>query len=172
VNNKLTLLIAVACGVILGSLLFRHTSLPPVPRIVTQYDTVRQIDTLWLTKLKHDTVQKVNIVERVIRTPAETIYKVPNLVGLEALQIGEKRGDSTLAYGFLLQATDSAYTLSHWQYQYWTPGPLRSLRVTPTGAPAIVFDDPPPQCDLKCKAHWGAGFVATVELLRLIFGHP
>jgi hypothetical protein len=146
----------------------------PIPRIVTQYDTVKVIDTLWVTKLKHDTVYKVNIVERVVHTPPETVTVMPKLSGVKDVWIAPKRGDSSLVYGFSVMPLDSAgrhYAFTQWQYQYWTKGPLRSLNLV-NGTPAMTFDDPPPSCDLNCKAHVAGGAIVVFEILRSAFGHP
>jgi len=141
---------------------------PQIPRIVTVHDTVKAIDTLWITKLKHDTVQKVNIIEKVTVTKPETLYKFIPISGLTALHVPNKWGDSTLAYGFRGAPLDSGYTLNYWQYQYWTPGPLRSLTVGPSGAVVTDFYKPPPTCDLKCKgkiAGVSAGITLLIKLL-------
>lgn len=143
----------------------------PIPRIVTQYDTVKVIDTKWITKLQHDTVYKENIVEKVIHTPPETILVVPQLSGVKDLWIAPKRGDSSLVFGFTVKPSGKAYTLTQWQYQYWTKGPLRSLNLV-NGTPAMTFDDPPPSCDLNCKEHWAAGGIIVFEILRAAFGRP
>lgn len=169
--TKTEVLLAIA---VVASLVFVFTRAPqqiPIPRIVTQYDTVRVIDTQWVTKLKHDTVYKVNIVERIVTTPPETVTVVPPLNAVTAVSVGKQRGDSSLVLGVSVLPNDGTYTITRWERQYWTPGPLRSIRMV-GAVPAVVFDDPPPTCPLKCKARWAGGAVLVVELLRTVFGRP
>jgi hypothetical protein len=158
----------VALGV--GYLLFRGTAKIQPPRIVTQYDTVKVIDTQWVTKLKHDTVYKVNIVEKVTTSKPETVYvkSHPDTVsGILAVSVPKKVGDSTLVLGVKYIFQDSTLTHTHWQYQYWTPGPLRSLVVQPSGALSADFYNAPRACHEVRAAGVGAG---AVTLLRLILG--
>lgn len=155
----------------LGWLVFRRSPAPAAPRIVTQYDTVRTIDTAWVTELKHDTVYRVNVVERVTHTPPETVYRVPPLTGLLALAVGHP-GDSTLLLGFHVEPESTHYTIRRWQYQYWTPGPLKSVGFTATGTPAVDFYPPPATCAWRCKAQWSGAAVLAFELLRAVLGRP
>lgn len=156
----------------LGWLVFRRSAAPAVPRIVTQYDTVRTIDTAWVTRLKHDTVYRVNVVERVTHTPPETVYRVPSLTGLLALAVGQRVGDSTLLLGFHVQPDSVRYAITRWQYQYWTSGPLKSVGFTATGTPAVDFYPAPPTCDWRCKAQWSGAAVLAFELVRAALGRP
>lgn len=172
-TNREVLLLGVIAAIIAVGLTTRQKPLVPQPRIVTQYDTVRVLDTTWVTRLKHDTVYtvKTNIVERVVTTPPETVFVVPALSALTAISVAPKRGDSTLLLGVSITPLDGTYVMTHWERQFWTPGPLRSVRmIGPT--PAVQFDDPPPTCSLKCKAEWATGAVLFVQLLRTVFGHP
>jgi len=171
-KNILLAFLLVAIGVGLGySLLKPRTILTP-PRIVTQYDTVKAIDTAWVTKLKHDTVYQTNIVERVTHAKPETVFVLPQTNGVSAVSVPEKYGDSTLVGGFSISRADSGYAITRWQYQYWTPGPLKSLALTPNGTPAVDFYAPPPTCDTKCKAKWGGMIWLGIELARTLLGHP
>jgi len=161
--------VAVGLGIVM---LTRHTPPAPISRIVTEYDTVKVIDTAWVTRLTHDTVYQTNIVERVVRTPPETIRVVPPLVGVSAVAVPQKRGDSTLVLGFRLTPLDTGYAFARWQYQYWTPGPLKSIALTPDGTPAVAFYDPPPTCDLRCKGKVARGAVVIAEIIRTLLGRP
>lgn len=145
-----------------------------VPRIVTIHDTVKVIDTAWVTKLKHDTVYKTNITERITVTPPETIkvFVHPDTVsGIFAVSVGQHVGDSTLVLGAKYIWLDSLLLHSHWQYQYWTPGPLRSLVITPSGAPSVDFYKPVAECDMKCRLKIAGIGAATITLVRALLGH-
>ncbi len=145
----LTLAVAIGGALILRSLFPVH--IPGVPRITTVYDTVRVIDTAWVTRLRHDTIT-VNVVERVTVTVPETIYVRPSLRGMTAVTVGARVGDSTLVMGFDFRPVgDSGYERRGWQTQYYTLGPLRSLAID-AGAPRINFYDPPGKpCGTWCK---------------------
>jgi hypothetical protein len=152
----------------------RGAQTPPIPRIVTIHDTVTRIDTQWITRLTHDTVtvyKKQNIVERITVTKPVFVKLLPQIAGLTALSVPQKTGDSTLAYGFRVMPSDSGYNTLNWQYQYWTPGPLRSLTVGPSGATVASFYDPPATCNLKCKGEWAAGGAVVITILRGLLGH-
>lgn len=173
-TNREVLLVGIAlvCMIVVG-VVGRRPELVPQPIIVTQYDTVRVLDTAWVTRLKHDTVYttKTNIVERVVTTPPETVFVVPATSGLTAISVAPARGDSTLLLGFSIAPLDGTYVMTHWERQFWTPGPLRSVRMI-GATPAVQFDDPPPTCPLKCKARWAGSAVLVVELLRTVLGRP
>lgn len=146
--------VATTVGLALGlALLFRNLfpiSVPTKPRIITQYDTVRVIDTAWITKLRRDTI-KVNVTERVVVSVPETIYAAPRVRGITAFHAGERVGDSTIAGGFTLEPLDSGYTRRDWLVQFYTMGPVRSL-VVDSSAPRITFYPPPPKpCGIWCK---------------------
>jgi hypothetical protein len=122
------------------------------PRIETQYDTVRVMDTAWVMRVRRETVT-VNVTERITVTVPETIYAAPRVVGIVALQAGAKPGDSSLVAGFTLEPLDSGYTRRDWQAQFYTLGPVRSLVVDPT--PRLTFYDPPaPPCKVLCIAKY------------------
>ena len=64
----------------------KRITTPAVPRIVTVWDTVRVIDTAWVTRLRRDTLT-VNVTERVTVTVPETLYVVPRLTGVVAVAV-------------------------------------------------------------------------------------
>ena len=141
-------------GLALGlALLLRScfpVTVPGIPRIHTQYDTVRVIDTAWVVRLRRDTI-KVNVVERVTVSVPETVYVMPTIRGITALAAGKRVGDSTIVGGFTLEPLDSGYTRRNWMAQYYTLGPVRSL-VVDSVAPRITFYPPPPKpCGTWCK---------------------
>jgi len=153
----------------------KRTTTSSIPRIITQYDTVRVLDTAWVTQLRQDTI-RVNVTERVTVTVAETLFVVPRLDGVVAVAAGERAGDSTLVAGFTLApadtgaSADTGYTWRTWQVQFYTVGPIRSL-VVDRGTPRVTFFPPaPPPCRLLCRAgHYlvgaafGAGLVAVLK---------
>jgi hypothetical protein len=148
-----------------------------IPTIVTRYDTVSMTefvhDTQWVTKLKHDTVYKVNIVEKVITTPPETLRVFYTTSGVTALRVGEKFGDTTKVLSFTLAPKDSSpprFLLTRYQYNYFTPGPLASLALSPEGKPVVGFYDPPPVCNLSCRAKYTGAGAAIAIIAHYIFG--
>ena len=154
--NSLLKWLGVAALVAVGSYLAGSRARPvAIPTIVTQYDTVKVIDTAWITKLKHDTIYKQNIVERYVYQKPETVKVFTPLNGLLAVFVPQRLGDTTRAFGFKMQKPDSNYLLSYWEYDFWTTGPLRSMRLLSTGGVATDFYDPPETCDKKCKLKIG-----------------
>lgn len=163
-------------GLALGlALLLRScfpVTVPGIPRIRTLYDTVRVVDTQWVTRLRRDTI-KVNVVERVVVSVAETIYVRPKVRAITALAAGEHVGDSTIVGGFTLEPLDTGYVRRQWMAQYYTLGPVRSL-VVDSIAPRITFYPPPPKpCGTWCKLGYtgigtsigaGAGLLACAAL--------
>jgi hypothetical protein len=176
-NNKWVLLGAVALGAVLGATTFKRTVVKQLPpRIVTQHDTVRQIDTLWKVqwrdKVKHDTV---NVVEKVTVTVPETVQVVPKLTGLTSLIVGTSIKDSTLMEGFTIQPAESSkVAVRRWVGQYYTSGPLSALFVDSV-PPQVHFGTfpEPPRCSITNGglSYAGKG-AAVVEILRIVFGHP
>ena len=162
-------LLALVAALTFRSIFPKRITTPGVPRIVTQYDTVRVIDTAWITRLRRDTL-KVNVTERVTVTVAETLWVVPRLDGATALAVGEQVGDSTLVGGFSLAPADTGYAFRRWQVQFYTLGPVRSL-VMDGSTPRVTFYPPPPKpCRFFCKVGYfvkgaalGAGIVAVLK---------
>lgn len=152
------IVLAIAGAIGLRELFPKQIRIPSPPRIVTQYDTLRVLDTAWMVKLRHDTV-KINVVERVTVTVPETVRVVPDLTGLTALQIAPKVGDSSLAAGFTVAHDSSGYLLNRWQTQLYTLGPLKSLTVRAGGMIGAQFYDPPkPSCGFFCTLkHYAVG---------------
>jgi hypothetical protein len=147
----------VAGALLLRELFPKREVVASPPRIQTIHDTVRAVDTLWLRRqVRVDTV----LLERLSMTPPETIYQAPPLVGLTALVVPPFVGDSTVLQGFRLIPADSGYTLTHWQAQFWTAGPLRAVGFV-NGTPAVRFDPPPPK---------PFGFFQRVKLVVLGMG--
>lgn len=162
INIKNAIIVVLSIIAVRG--LIPNSSPKPIPTIITKYDTVQVIDTEWVTKLKHDTVYKTNIVEKVIASKPETVLVTPDLVGITALQAGKKPGDTTDVYGF--QIADSGKVLSHWQYQFYSTGPLKSVSMAGQ-KPAMDFYDPPRACHEVRAFGYGA---AAITGLRLILG--
>ena len=144
------ILLAVGGFILLRSLFPKTITVVGAPRIVTQYDTVRVLDTAWITKVRHDTL-KVNVTERVTVTVPETIYVLPRVErGITALAVGEHVGDSTLVAGFSLTPLDSGISRRSWQVQFYTLGPVKSLILD--SLPRLTFYPPPkPFCGVFCK---------------------
>ena len=149
-------LILVVIVAIIARSLFPKTvekQLPPIVRIQTQYDTVQTVDTLWKDKLRvvHD---MVNLVERVVVSVPETVRVLPRTVGVTAVSVPPKFGDSALVTGFDITPTDSVYLKRMWTAQYFTTGPLRSL-IMDSVPPKVEFFPPP-------KVVKGCGFFCSV----------
>ena len=163
------ILLAFVAALAFRSIFPKRITTPAVPRIITQFDTVRVIDTAWVTRLRRDTLT-VNVTERITVTVPETLYVVPRLDGLTALAVGEKVGDSTLVGGFSLAPADTGYEFRRWQVQFYTLGPVRSLVMDGSTPRVTFYPPPPPPCRLFCKAgHYlvgaafGAGIVAVLK---------
>lgn len=142
------LLLVVAIGL---GLMFRSMwpkTVASAPRIITQFDTVKVLDTAWVTRIRRDTI-KVNVVERVVVTVPETIYVAPRVRGITAFHAGQNVGDSTIVGGFTLEPLDSGYTRREWLVQFYTLGPVRSL-VTDS-VPRITFYPPVTSCGRWCS---------------------
>lgn len=155
--------IATVVGLALGlGLMFRSLfpkTVVGMPRIVTQYDTVRTLDTAWVTRIRKDTI-RVNVLERITVAVPETVLVIPETRGFTALSVGRKVGDSTLVAGFTLSPLDTGYTRRDWLLTYYTTGPLKSLALNPPeGTFAVNFYDPPkPSCGAWCKiGHYALG---------------
>ena len=144
------ILLAVGGFILLRSLFPKTVTVVGAPRIVTQYDTVKVIDTAWVTRLRRDTL-KVNVTERVTITVPETIYVLPRVErGITAVAVGEHVGDSTLVGGFTLTPLDSGISRQAWTVQFYTLGPVKSLVLD--SLPRLTFYAPPkPSCGVFCK---------------------
>jgi hypothetical protein len=161
-------LLALFAALTLRNVFPKHITTPGLPRIRTVWDTVRVIDTAWVTRIRHDTL-KVNVTERITITVPETLYVVPRVDGVTAVAVGEQVGDSTLVAGFTVTPADSGYTRRGWQVQFYTLGPIKSLVVD--SVPRLTFYPPPPKpCRFFCKAGYfvkgaalGAGIVAVLK---------
>ncbi len=144
--------LALAGAIALRDLFPKREAVPTPPRIVTVHDTVRALDTAWITRVRHDTVQ-INVVERVTVTVPETVRVAPALTGLTALVVGARVGDSTIAGGFSVASTGTGYVLDRWQTQLYTLGPIKSVAVDAGGGVAAQFyDAPKPPCGPLCVA--------------------
>lgn len=165
--------LGVAFGAIVAVLLmemFKPTPLPPAPRIITQRETVtvHEFDTLKVVRwLRANPVSpETTYLERVITAKPETLHTCAGLAGLTELRVG-KLGDSTVATGFQMAEMAPGVTgVQGWFMQWYTPGALTGLTVTPTGVVNASWGKPPPICDFLCKAKLvilaaGAGALAV-----------
>ena len=127
---------------------------PPPPRIITVYDTVPEIDTMWVDRVVERVVKDtVNLTEYVTITVPEIIEVCPTISGVTALDVGPIVGDSTMIAGFDLKNTDNVLTMERWTRRYWTPGPLQALAFTPEGVDVSfgVYVPPVKPCGFWCK---------------------
>ena len=134
---------------------------PPPPRIVTVYDTVPEIDTAWVDKVRI-VVEKdtVPLTEYVTITVRDTVEVCPTLSGVTAIDVGPAVGDSTMIAGFDLTNTGTALTMERWTRRYWTPGPLQALAFTPEGVDVSfgIYVPPVKPCGFWCKfGHYTTG---------------
>ena len=152
---KTTLLLALGLAIV-GALMLRSLfprTVVGVPRIVTQYDTVRVVDfdTAWVERVRSETTT-VNVVERVTVTMPETVYVVPAIRAITTVAMGKRVGDSTRIGGFEFEPLDSGYVHRSWQALVYTAGPLRTLWLDEAGKPQLTFYDPIPKaCGRFCK---------------------
>jgi len=163
------ILLALVAIVAIRELFPKRVRIVLPPRIITVHDTVRHLDTAWVTRIRRQT-DTVNLVERVTVTVAETLHVCPGAIGLTALEVGRRVGDSTLAHGFVLKSESAGMIRRRWQAQIWTAGPLRSL-VLDSLPPRLSFYDPPPAgcgffCKLKLLGIGGAGGFSACAVLR------
>lgn len=131
------------------------------PRIVTMYDTVKAIDTTWITKVRKEVQHDTVFAERVIVTPPETVYVGGLYRGITFVNAGKKVGDSTLVKGWKIEIDTVGSRLSNWQVQYWTGGPLHTLDADSL-PPRISFYSGDyfrgKDCGFFCKVeHWLQG---------------
>lgn len=171
-----TAVVTAALAVALGFTLGHKSTSPSIPTIVTKYDTVTvtefKRDTQFIVKLKTDTVYKVNVVERVITAPPETIHVFHALSGITGVNAGQKFGDTTKVVSFKLAEKDTTpvatFLLTKNLYTYYTPGPVQAVFLTDSGTPHVTFGDKFPVCHPLQNAAEGAG---AIILLRLILSH-
>lgn len=162
-------LVLIAVAAVLGHWLFPRTipGPPPPPRIVTVWDTVDAVDTLWITRLA-DTVVRVDTItltERVTVSYPDTVAVCPDIIGVTAVAVPEAVGESTLVGGFILSPLDSGgVTVRSWESQVWTAGPLRGILVHDTLPPSVVYwpqPSLPRTCGFWCQAsRFGLGSLA------------
>jgi hypothetical protein len=161
------LVLVIGSALIARSLFPRTVTMTGVPRIVTQYDTVRTLDTAWVVRLRRDTV-RMNVTERVTVTVPETVYVARVWRGITAVSVGAQVGDSTLVQGFTAEPLDSGTAHRAWTVQFYTAGPLRSLVLD--SLPRVTFYDPPlPACRFFCKVgHYALGGVVGASLMAVL----
>jgi len=147
-----------AIGVLVGRRLCSQTvaQVSP-PRLVTVWDTVARLDTLWRTRWRASVQWDTVLTERVIVSQPETVYVMPEAVGMTLVQVPATVGDSTVVEGFALRLVDSTVERRDWRARYWTAGPLRELSAD-TLPPRIRFDPPSARepvrrsCGFFCRA--------------------
>lgn len=150
-----------------GGLLIREvwpkmvTPVAPAPQIVTKWDTVTKVDTLWKVKVREhtnlDTVwaESVTISKPDTVTVRDTVYAY---TGIDFVLAGKSRGDSVLVSGLRIKADGTSVVREVWTVRYWQGGPLKSLDAG--SFPPVVNFWPvvpqPKQCSLLCKAKLAA----------------
>lgn len=162
--------LVVGSAVILRELFPKREVVASPPRIRTVHDTVATVDTVWLRRAAQPSKPDTVYLERVSVTPPETVKVAPSLVGITGLVVAPWVGDSTVVQGFRLEPVDTGYTVSQWQAQFYTMGPVRAVTLL-NGTPQIGFGPPPkPPCGRGCVAKhvtYGAIFGAALwEVFR------
>jgi hypothetical protein len=151
------LVLTIAGALLLRELFPKREVVASPPRIQTVHDTVRAVDTLWLKRqVRVDTL----LLERISVTPPETVRIAPRLVGMTGLVVAPFVGDSTVLQGFRGAPVDSGYTVTQWQAQFYTSGPLQAVGFV-NGTPAVRFGPPLPK---------PFGFFQRVKLVVLGMG--
>lgn len=121
-----------------------------VPRIRTVHDTVLQLDTAWVERVREVLrVDTINLTEVVTLTVPETVTVVPRIACATSLDVPPAWGDSMMVGGLRIEPGDSSYILTKWQAQYFSTGPLRSMLVDSI-PPRVSFWPPPPQPERGC----------------------
>jgi len=156
-----TIVLIIAGALMLRSLFPKRIEVATRPRIVTQYDTVKVLDTLWREKVRKEVQHDTVFAERVVRTLPETV-QVYHHNGITFVHAGKKIGDSTLVGGREISVSPDGTWISNWQVQYWTGGPLHTLDAD-TMPPRISFYTPGTfqsgkECGFLCKlGHYAVG---------------
>lgn len=141
--------VLVAFGLIVRTLFPKRVEVVRPPRIVTVYDTVKSIDTAWITRLRVDTV-KVNVLERVTVTVPETLWVFPSISAIVGASFGQRVGDSSLVAGFSIEPVDSALVHRTWVASFYTLGPVKSVVMDGNQPRLNFYDSPPRGCDFWC----------------------
>lgn len=134
-----------------------------VPRIHTVHDTVtlENFDTAWVERVREVTrVDTINLTEVVTVAVPETVTVVPRIACATSLDVPPTWGDSTMIGGLRIDPMGSDYTLTKWQAQYFTTGPLRSVMVDSV-PPRVAFWPPPP------RPKKGCGFFCSLKKYAL-----
>lgn len=158
------LVLAIGSGLMFRSLFPRVERIPSPPRIVTVYDTVPRLDTIWRTRWR-ESVRWDTLPAEVVTVASvpETVYVAPPLYGLLLLDVPETVGDSTVGEGFAIMPSDSGYVRLDWRMQWWTSGPLRAMSLD-TFPPRIAFwpaPKPMRSCGFLCSlGHYAVGAAA------------
>lgn len=167
-----------ALVLVLGAaFLFRSKPVPPIPQIVTKYDTVTKIDTQWVKKLSHDTLYKHDtvVVEKKVTQVPETTKVFITETGVTAVKVGEHRGDTTNVLFFSTAADDTAkgtFIKKKYLWQSYTAGPLKSLVVLSPTQLAVDYYDPPKAChEIQYAAKGAVAGAGLIVLLRAALGH-
>lgn len=158
VKTGALILALVAGAVILRELFPKRELVASPPRIQTVHDTVATVDTLWLRHAAQPSKPDTIYLERISVTPPETVLVAPRLVGMTGLIVAPWVGDSTVMQGFRLAPVDTGYTVTQWQAQFYTMGPVRAVTFL-NGTPQIGFGPPPEKpCRFGCKLkHYATG---------------
>lgn len=148
------LIVALAAGYA-GRMLFPVTErvISP-PRIVTRYDTVQTVDTLWRSAWRERTRWDTLPPEIVtVEAAPETVYVMRPVLALTVLDVPQAIGDSTVAEGFRLTPADSGYLRTAWRMQWWTPGPFRAIDATVFPPRVAFWPEPKPvrSCGFFCR---------------------
>lgn len=174
--GKIVVFFLVAFAVFFAGWSLRTPSTPLPPKIITVYDTVKQVDTLWKIKLVKETKWDTVFTEKVVITAVpETVLvnAIPKLVlnGVTTLQVGKEIGDTTKILGQTITMDTGGVYRRPWEVNYYTPGPLTALS-TDTFPPRVKFGKPPNDCAFKCRVKifgTGAGVTAVViTILRAV----
>lgn len=142
---------------------------PPV-RDTASIDSLQRTITSLQAKIKR-TKPDTLYLERVTSAPPDTVYRVPELVGLYGLLVGKNVGDTTLGFGYRVHPLDTGYTINPWTAVWLTPGPVSSFSFDHDGTPMLGFYDPPKprkDCNLFCKlGHYAVGGVGGYAICKL-----
>lgn len=153
-------MLVVGSALVLRELFPKREVVASPPRIRTVHDTVTTVDTIWLRRAAHPSKPDTIYLERFSVTPPETVTVAPSLVGMTGLVVAPWVGDSTVVQGFRLEPVDTGYTVSQWQAQFYTMGPVRAVTLL-NGTPQVGFGPPPEKpCKLGCKLkQYGTGAI-------------
>lgn len=157
VNATLTAAVGLAIGLAIWQACPKEKTVRLDPVIVTEWDTMSQLDTVWLERVRRE-VDTVNLVQRVIVQVPETVFVTDSSpgayeVGITAIEAPLSWGDTLQVRGFHSVWFERGLVTSWWETRHFVKGPIRSVIVDSVPPLVSFYDIPEPsECNTICKA--------------------